>query len=93
VLLPFSFATKVLRECREADSAKGGNMELVETKTLLTVEEAAQRLSLSRNFIFRLIASGELTSIAVGRARRIPLTALVEFVRSRMQGVNERSSI
>lgn len=68
-------------------------MELVETKTLLTVEEAAQRLSLSRNFIFRLIASGELTSIAVGRARRIPLTALVEFVRSRMQGVNERSSI
>jgi excisionase family DNA binding protein len=64
-------------------------MELVETKRLLTVEEAAQQLSLSRNFIYRLIASGELTSIAVGRARRITVDAINAFVESRARDNQE----
>ena len=49
-------------------------------KLLLTPEEAARRLGLSRTQIFRLIARRQLRSIKIGRLRRISLRALDEFV-------------
>jgi excisionase family DNA binding protein len=49
-------------------------------KLLLTPEEAAERLSVGRSRIFELIASGRLRSVRLGASRRIPTTALVEFV-------------
>lgn len=49
-------------------------------RVLLTVEEAAQRLSIGRSTAYRLLAGGELTSIQVGRLRRIPVDALTTFV-------------
>jgi excisionase family DNA binding protein len=49
-------------------------------RVLLTPEEAAQRLALSRTTIYELIRTGELRSVKVGRARRIPVAALGEFV-------------
>ncbi len=49
-------------------------------KLLYTAEEAAERLTLSRAQIFRLIATGELKSVKIGKARRISERALEEFV-------------
>jgi len=49
-------------------------------KLLLSVEEAAERLSLGRTKTYELIASGRLRSVNIGRARRVPLDALSEFV-------------
>jgi excisionase family DNA binding protein len=49
-------------------------------KLLLTPEEAARRLGLSRTHIFRLIATKQLRSIKIGRLRRISRGALDEFV-------------
>jgi excisionase family DNA binding protein len=47
---------------------------------LLTVEEAAKRLRLGRTLVYRLIASGELESVTVGRLRRVPAQCLNEYV-------------
>lgn len=52
-------------------------------KLLLTVAEAARRLQLSKTFTYSLVMSGELESLKLGKARRIPVKALDEFVEAR----------
>ena len=47
---------------------------------LLTVEEAARRLRLGRTLVYRLISSGELETVTVGRLRRVPAECLAEYV-------------
>lgn len=47
---------------------------------LLTVAEAARRLRLGRTMVYELLASGALRSVRIGRARRVPIGALDEFV-------------
>lgn len=49
-------------------------------KLLYSSREAAEMLSLSRTTIFELLRRGELRSIKIGRSRRIPASALEEFV-------------
>jgi len=49
-------------------------------KLLLSVEEAADKLSLGRTKTYELIASGQLRSVNIGRARRVPIDALSEFI-------------
>jgi len=47
---------------------------------LLTVEDAARRLRLGRTLVYRLISSGQLESVTVGRLRRIPAECLADYV-------------
>lgn len=47
---------------------------------LLTVEQAAEALALGRTKVYELLDSGSLRSVKIGRARRIPVDALAEFV-------------
>ncbi len=47
---------------------------------LLQVEDVADLLSLSRSKTYQLVASGAIPSIAVGRARRVPATALAAWI-------------
>lgn len=49
-------------------------------KVLLTVEEAAGAMSLGRTYVWGLVMRNEIRSVKVGRKRRIPLSALHEFV-------------
>ena len=49
-------------------------------KLLLTAEEAAQALSISRTTVFEALRRGELESIRIGRSRRIPIEAVERFV-------------
>jgi excisionase family DNA binding protein len=49
-------------------------------KVLLTVEEAACALSVGRTLMWELVMRRKVKSIKVGRSRRVPLTALHEFV-------------
>lgn len=49
-------------------------------RLLLTVPEAAEALAISRSKLYELMASGAITSIRVEGSRRIPLTALEEYV-------------
>jgi excisionase family DNA binding protein len=47
---------------------------------LLTIKEVERTLSLGRTQVYKLINSGELRSITIGRCRRIPRQAVAEFV-------------
>jgi excisionase family DNA binding protein len=49
-------------------------------KLLLTPEEAAEALSISRSKLYELLAEGQIESIRIGSSRRIPVRGLDEFV-------------
>ena len=46
----------------------------------LTVDEAGQLLRIGRNNMYRLVNSGQIQSIKVGRTILIPRNALVRFL-------------
>ncbi len=49
-------------------------------KLLLTVEEAAEALSIGRSKFYELLAAGRLESVRVGSCRRVPVGSLIDFV-------------
>jgi excisionase family DNA binding protein len=49
-------------------------------RLLLSPEEAARALSISRTRVYELMASGRLRSLKIGRSRRISVDALAAFV-------------
>jgi excisionase family DNA binding protein len=51
---------------------------------LLTVPQAMARLQLGRSAVYDLLRTGQLASITLGRARRIPTHALTDFIRTRL---------
>lgn len=51
-------------------------------KVLLTVEEAAEALSIGRTKVYELMGSGLLESVSIGRCRRIPAGAIDRLVRA-----------
>ena len=64
-------------------SRKGTRIQLTTasaTKLLLTPNEAAQQLAVSRTKIYELMAAGTLRSIHIGRLRRVPVDALRDFI-------------
>ncbi len=46
---------------------------------LLTVEEAARRLALGRTTVYALLKQGQITSVRIGRLRRIPVESLTAY--------------
>jgi excisionase family DNA binding protein len=54
--------------------------DIAATPLLHSPERAAERLEVGRTTVYELIATGELESVKVGRLRRIPEVALVEYV-------------
>jgi excisionase family DNA binding protein len=59
---------------------------------LLRVEEVARALAIGRSKVYELIASGQLPSITIGSARRIPTEALRKWIAQQADsgGCNER---
>ncbi len=49
---------------------------------LLTIDAAADFLAISRGAVYHLLDRGEMTSIHIGRSRRIALSELRRFVSS-----------
>jgi excisionase family DNA binding protein len=47
---------------------------------LLTINEAAQALRLSRAQVYNLVSRGELQTIKIGSSRRVPLAALQAYI-------------
>lgn len=56
-------------------------MPTVDSPDLLTVNDAAGRLSISRATLYDLLRAGQLRSVSIGRARRIPAADLDDFVK------------
>lgn len=57
-----------------------------ETVDVLTVPEVAESLRVSRMSVYRLVESGVLTSVRVGRSIRIPTRALADYLRQQTDG-------
>ena len=53
---------------------------LARSELLVTVEEAAQRLAVSRSYLYLLLRRGVLPSVTIGRARRVAVADLEVFV-------------
>jgi excisionase family DNA binding protein len=49
-------------------------------RLLLTVEQAAKRLGICRSNMYKLIRSGEVESVQIGRLRRIAPSALEDYI-------------
>ena len=61
------------------------------SRLLLRIEEAAQRLGIGRSLMYRLVMSGEVESVHVGRLHRIPAECLAEHV-ARLRATQARKS-
>jgi excisionase family DNA binding protein len=57
-----------------------GESEMVQVPFLLRAEEVAKALAIGRTAVFELIRTGELRSVKIGKSRRIPADAVVEYV-------------
>ncbi|WP_129339871.1 helix-turn-helix domain-containing protein [Cellulomonas endophytica] len=49
-------------------------------RLMLTMTEAADRLSIGRTSLYQLVRTGEIESVHIGRLRRIPADGLLAFV-------------
>jgi excisionase family DNA binding protein len=49
-------------------------------RLLVTPSEAAEILSISRSKFYALLAAGVIESVSIGRSRRVPTAALLEFL-------------
>ncbi|MGW6773224.1 helix-turn-helix domain-containing protein [Streptomyces sp. NPDC055037] len=59
--------------------------EVAPALDLLTVPQVMASLQLGRSAVYDLLRSGQLASITLGRARRIPTHALADFIRIRLE--------
>lgn len=53
--------------------------------SLNTIAGACARLQVSRGTLYKLLNSGELASIHIGRARRVPESAINAFIQQSHQ--------
>lgn len=51
---------------------------------LLTPEEVARALAVSRARVYELMRAGELRSIRIGTSRRVPREAIATFIEQKM---------
>ncbi len=66
-------------------SAPASSAELV-ADGLLSVAEACRLLSISRSFLYAQMDAGELPYCRLGRSRRIPRRALLDYAARHLQG-------
>lgn len=58
-------------------------------KLLLTPEDAADLLSIGRSKLYELLGDGQLASVRIGASRRVPMSALLEFVANLQETWNQ----
>lgn len=55
-----------------------------DARFLLSIEEAAHRLSIGRSLCYGLVLGGELPSLKLGRRRLVSVAALERFIQERL---------
>jgi len=65
---------------KEKQEQRGQKVEAPPPKLLYTINKAAEALSLSRAYMYRLVMAGQVKSVKIGGSRRIKYSALQEFV-------------
>jgi len=79
--------TDTLREVPACEVERGAGTAALREELvadgLMRVAAVAEFLSLSRAAVYQLMGRGELPFVKIGRSRRVPRRALVEFAASR----------
>ena len=52
---------------------------------LIPIEEAARRIGVGRSHFYEMLRRGEIVSVRLGRSRRVPVSALEDFVQQKLQ--------
>ncbi len=73
-------------------TASAGSPGYAIAKILLTAEEAAISLSVSRSRVYELMAAGVLESVRIGASRRIPAEALHKYVKELREASRVRAT-
>lgn len=63
-----------------ADDNRNGHASDVPSQLLLTPEEAAKALRISRSKLYELLRAGTIESVRIDRLRRVPIQALHDYV-------------
>ena len=72
---------------RSDPTSSMNNHALTNAPILLTVEEAAELLRIGRTSMYRLVATGAVETVTVGRLRRVPIECLGEYVDRLRSGI------
>ena len=64
-----------------------------EPVVLLTIPEAARRLAIGRGKLYGLISTGEIEVLHIGRAVRVPVEAIEEFVAGKRRRDDYRAGL
>jgi excisionase family DNA binding protein len=62
-------------------ASTGSNEQALSEVQFLTVAEVAGRMRVSKMTVYRLVHSGELPAVRVGRSFRVPEDAVNEYLR------------
>ncbi len=54
-------------------------------ETLLTVKQVADRLAVGRTTVYELIAKQQIRTIKIGRARRVPESAVEQWIAQQLR--------
>lgn len=87
VQLPESLRTVLTQASRQL--LRGSRVSLVALQTLLTTQQAAELLSVSRPYLIRLLDRGELSFEFVGTHRRIQIEDVLRYRQKRSRGRRE----
>lgn len=71
----FNIFTSILRSMSE-----GKTIDIQTTDTILTTQQAAERIGVSRPHIVKLLEQGKIAHVKVGKHRRIKLTDLLSYM-------------
>jgi excisionase family DNA binding protein len=58
-------------------------------KLLLSIPEAAALLNVGRSLVYELVHMGAITTLKIGKSRRVPVAALREFIAQRVQAQDD----
>jgi excisionase family DNA binding protein len=53
---------------------------MTQEQVLLKIDEAATRLGVGRSFLYAAIQRGELGTVKLGRARRVPTSEIAAYI-------------
>jgi len=60
---------------------------------LVTVDQAAVMLSIGRSKAWELVSKGELPTVRIGRACRVPVSAIHDFTARQLQQAGQETDV
>jgi len=76
------------REKARTSIGNGEPSRIDPERRLLKAPEVARQLGLARSTVYQMMASGEIITVRRGRAVRVPVSAVEEWIKANSRGNN-----